>query len=299
LGYLGVPIFFVVSGYCIALAANHSKNVSDFFVRRIFRIFPLYWFSLLVVLACVAFTIMNQGQNSLANIPKSYQNISATLLLLTSPFSSVKTINWVYWSLTVELFFYVVIASSLCFSKKIRGYFILFVSVLSCFPQLFQIPGLFFLQQWPSFGIGLALFGLQMDRSKWLPSFLLLVNSANLLMGEQPSYYPIVSFIAFAIIAISIFLKDIPANGISKLGDFSYAVYLLHVPIGIYLFGKLKTVTVQSNLIYNVIYDLTMLAGLIVVSTVVYNYLELPGIKFGKKLAKRLQIKKTFASVQA
>lgn len=41
-GWLGVPVFFVISGYCILLTANTSKNGFDFLIRRLFRIFPSY-----------------------------------------------------------------------------------------------------------------------------------------------------------------------------------------------------------------------------------------------------------------
>ncbi|MDY7020398.1 MAG: acyltransferase family protein [Cyanobacteriota bacterium] len=42
LGYIGVPIFFIISGFCIQLAAKSSKSMSDFFWRRFSRIYPPY-----------------------------------------------------------------------------------------------------------------------------------------------------------------------------------------------------------------------------------------------------------------
>ncbi|RZK25551.1 MAG: acyltransferase [Flavobacterium sp.] len=301
LGYLGVPIFFVVSGYCIALAAQSSKNSIDFLTKRFFRIFPCYWLSLLIVLIGIGFYILLRGQNSLVVLPRSLKDVSATILLLTNPFSSVPTINWVYWSLTVEIFFYLAVALSLLLKSKNRNFFILGLSALSFFPRLFEIPGLFFLQQWPSFGIGLALYFLQIDKKiSVMPLTILLLNSTNLIVGTHPAYYSIVSFLTLGAIAISIYWKDIPNNFFSKLGDYSYAVYLIHVPLGIYALGIFKTATIQVNVIYNVIYDLSMLTLCIGISTVIFKYLELPAIKFGKKVAKRLNKKRSsLITVQA
>jgi len=59
-GYLGVPIFFVISGYCIsATAQNTLRNrhrVSTFFIRRFRRIYPPYWI-LLGALVPIAFLV--------------------------------------------------------------------------------------------------------------------------------------------------------------------------------------------------------------------------------------------------
>lgn len=45
--WVGVPMFFVISGYCIAATADSARRsgrgVGAFFVRRVRRIFPPYW----------------------------------------------------------------------------------------------------------------------------------------------------------------------------------------------------------------------------------------------------------------
>ena len=147
LGSLGVPIFFVISGYCIALASHYSKSSLDFLVRRFFRIFPMYWASLLIVIVCVLLFTVLFGQNSITQLPKSPWDVTATLTLLTSPFSSVQTVNWVYWSLTEEIFFYLVIGLALCFQVRTRLCLLMLVSMLSFFPEMHNVPGLFFLRE--------------------------------------------------------------------------------------------------------------------------------------------------------
>jgi len=54
-GWVGVPLFFVISGYCISATADssrrRSRSISDYFIRRFRRIYPPYWiFALLAVL---------------------------------------------------------------------------------------------------------------------------------------------------------------------------------------------------------------------------------------------------------
>jgi peptidoglycan/LPS O-acetylase OafA/YrhL len=68
-GYLGVDIFFVISGFVITqtLLAGHSVlNFRQFWVQRFFRIFPAYAVMLIVVAFCAALIFLpeNFGQFS-------------------------------------------------------------------------------------------------------------------------------------------------------------------------------------------------------------------------------------------
>src|SRR5689334_18806820 len=52
--YLGVQLFFVISGYCIIGAVDSaersSKPLSSYIRRRIRRIYPPYWCSLILLI---------------------------------------------------------------------------------------------------------------------------------------------------------------------------------------------------------------------------------------------------------
>lgn len=64
-GHLGVPMFFVISGYCIASAATRSLNsprpVRHFLTARVRRIYPPYFLASLVAIALsLLLTVMIQ-----------------------------------------------------------------------------------------------------------------------------------------------------------------------------------------------------------------------------------------------
>src|SRR5262249_53973624 len=54
-GHLGVPMFFVISGYCIVASARSSlrrgESAAGFLFRRGVRILPPFWCSILVIAA--------------------------------------------------------------------------------------------------------------------------------------------------------------------------------------------------------------------------------------------------------
>jgi peptidoglycan/LPS O-acetylase OafA/YrhL len=58
--WVGVPIFFVISGYCIASASDSARerrgDIKDFLLRRFRRILPTYWaaLALAITMVCAA-----------------------------------------------------------------------------------------------------------------------------------------------------------------------------------------------------------------------------------------------------
>jgi peptidoglycan/LPS O-acetylase OafA/YrhL len=60
---VGVALFFVISGYCIAAAADSARRrnsgVGQYFVRRFRRIYPPFW--IVVVLSIATFFILDYG----------------------------------------------------------------------------------------------------------------------------------------------------------------------------------------------------------------------------------------------
>lgn len=105
-GWLGVDIFFILSGLVLYLPYAKNKRfinkVEDFlpfYKHRFLRLFPLYWFISLISLVFMAHLGLND--------PKFYHWFLA-LLTVTFPFyydSFTPYLNSVLWSLGVEIWF--------------------------------------------------------------------------------------------------------------------------------------------------------------------------------------------------
>lgn len=106
-GYLGVGFFFILSGFVLAL--NYEKKVIDnpnfdkkkFYIARIARIYPLHVLTFCVMLP---FVIINVWQGYF------HWDIAGVNLFLLQSYIPVKdfyfSINNVSWSISTELFFY-------------------------------------------------------------------------------------------------------------------------------------------------------------------------------------------------
>ena len=103
-GYLGVPLFFIVSGYVIALSAN-NRTAWQFGVSRFVRLYPALWVG--VLFSVLTLTVFTESRFSLPQVLANF-----TLLNDYLGFSDV---DGVYWTLKAELKFYACIFLLLAF----------------------------------------------------------------------------------------------------------------------------------------------------------------------------------------
>jgi peptidoglycan/LPS O-acetylase OafA/YrhL len=285
-GYLGVPVFFVISGYCICIAEEHAKTPRSFIVRRFFRIYPPYWFSVLLVCICAVALRIITGANSATALPNSPGDIVATISLYTEPFSTVHTINWVYWTLPYEVCFYLLIFFALATGRRTRWGFLLLLTAVAIFIPQQRIGILFFFNELPVFMLGYALYSIIHRRSSLLFSVVLLLLSAIGAYLKHPSfvYYSTLLVVCALILLNSHYpLKN---NFFSRLGDYSYSVYLIHVPVGIYLLGFIKAkLTVQQGIGLNIIVDISLLILIILAAKLVFLKVERPSMELGRTLS--------------
>lgn len=100
-GYLGVELFFMISGFVILMTAS-SGSLRGFLVSRVVRLYPAFW-------ACCTITFLLMW---VLDVPRFQAGFVQYLVNLTmmSGFVDVPSIDNVYWSLFVELRFYALVA---------------------------------------------------------------------------------------------------------------------------------------------------------------------------------------------
>lgn len=94
-GYLGVPFFFIISGFVISASA-HNRTAADFLVSRAVRLYPAYWAGLLFTTVIVFF----YGRFDIT-LMQFFANLT-----MMNDLVHVKNIDGAYWTLQAELKFY-------------------------------------------------------------------------------------------------------------------------------------------------------------------------------------------------
>ena len=151
-GFLGVDIFFVISGYLISNILfeenkNHNfiKVILNFYVRRIRRIIPLLFFIIFISLLLGKFILTSSDYIDL-------ENSSIFTILFASNFYFYKIENDYFaqsslllpllhtWSLAVEEQFYIIFPLIFLFLKKLKlNYDLLIITLLFLFSLLAYI----------------------------------------------------------------------------------------------------------------------------------------------------------------
>lgn len=99
-GHLGVELFFLLSGFVLALPSRH-RNALAFFRARCVRLYPTYW----VALSLTLLTLLWSGEK--LSLPTVAANVTMLTAFLGQPY-----VDGVYWSLTEEIIFYVLVGAT-------------------------------------------------------------------------------------------------------------------------------------------------------------------------------------------
>lgn len=120
-GYLGVNLFFMISGFVI-LMSTINRTAINFAISRIDRLFPAYWAAVTATTICILILDVNSV---------SLKQYLFNLTMLNDYFD-VKDIDGVYWTLHVEIKFYFLIFLCLLFKQLKNIKFWLSIWLICC-----------------------------------------------------------------------------------------------------------------------------------------------------------------------
>lgn len=251
-GFLGVNIFFMISGFIIFSSAS-NRNVLDFAVYRWIRLYPTYWVSIVFTIILLWFFLGN-------NLSLGPFEIIANFSMI-QPYLGVGHLDPVYWTLVVELHFYALITVAMA-TRQLAAYrFWITVWLISTLTyRFFEQP--FFLKYIISpkysayFIIGMTLCSLRFQpRDLW--GWVMLPASFIVACTYLPKQIALYNFgvsnvndilIGYTILLITlIFLTGISLNWmifknhrlILFAGGLTYPLYLTHHLLGRYLIDTL------------------------------------------------------------
>ncbi len=244
-GFLGVDLFFLISGFVICLS-SWGRPVTEFFISRVTRLYPAYWFAVLLTSA----VLVLRGAPQAPPLDQMLGNLTMAQSLLR-----IQHIDPVYWTLVVELKFYLVFAVVTAFGLTARRVVLFCVSwlVLALLAYASNTQFLISLLE-PRyaayfvagvtlyliyrFGPNPLLFGLV--GAAWVLCATHLpyrINQQVTLHGPGVVSYPwaLVVMTAAFLVMTAVALRKLSWLrwwGLATIGALTYPLYLLHYPLG-------------------------------------------------------------------
>jgi len=302
IGEVGVCLFLMISGFVVpfSLLKYQSEPIRKFAVHRFFRLYPAYWLSLPLGVVFVYWGLGLWGSTQQINWMAVLANAS-----MFQTFFGVGDIMGQYWTLGLELLFYMLCAA-LFYFKRLQSFrwalaILIAVNVLRLVCKRFEPPEaypyhaliLFQYLGFMFFGIFYRRWLLEKDRRAGIDAFVILLLTSlsfgaasdigHYLHGEHTALrQPLTQWIAIAVFFCCTRLRQ-PSNRAGVfLGKISYSIYLFH-PIVFYplFFYWFKTSALHAN--PHAFIAVAMVLT-IVLASITYRLIEAPFVAMGSRI---------------
>ena len=298
-GYLGVDLFFIISGFVILMTAM-NKNHVEFVISRVTRLYPAFWFS--VTLTAIFILILGAGRYDVSLV-----QYLANLTMLHK-FMGIPSVDGVYWSLVVELKFYFLIFLLIIFKQihRIKYYLAgwLAISILVKFTGHLPLVGTILFPEWSAYFIAGAVFYL--IRQEGVSTYYLVMIFCSYLLAIDnsldglDSFYDKYSVQPSAAVTVALitsfygFFLALSLNmtrSVSKpwyvyLGVMTYPLYLIHENIGFMFFNLMHEVVNKYVLLVAIV------AVMLVASYLISKYIEPKGARSLKSVLVKALVRK-------
>jgi peptidoglycan/LPS O-acetylase OafA/YrhL len=324
---IGVPIFFVVSGFCIHVSfQQQGREWGSFFIRRFFRLYPAYMAALFL------FTLLYANKNH----DLRAQFISHALLIHNYNALTYYGLNASFWTIAIEVQLYLLYPLLLALVAKFGWRStLIFLATCECFihgweavyqimlgvsgydyPVIFHkllpfysyvdTPSLAMLNAsplafWFSWSLGAAAADAYLKKQPmplakspvWL--WALLVIGAYFARPLDPFFFMLSAVLATSVISkyLSASRADVrPPNflleQLRRTGVYSYSIYLLHQPL-LEMFGKNLTHFVPGMPpLLKFLCCVSFWLIVMPLAAIWHRLIEVPGVALGKKIIQKI-----------
>jgi peptidoglycan/LPS O-acetylase OafA/YrhL len=296
-GFLGVELFFMISGFVIGMSVQ-GRTWRSFLVHRVVRLYPTFWFAL--ALSALSFVFVSGHPTTIHTF---LANVTMLPGYLGAPF-----IDDVYWTLGVEWKFYAIMALLVALGLNRRFDLVgtvwsFLVLVVNAVPA---IPGLGSMIMFPygtHFAFGLLVMDLRQNGRSAIRLCGITMSLAGMLLATDKTYRGFIpspapmdrGLTALLMLFLALLFAGIlmgkaarlNGTGYRRLGGTTYPIYLLHAGVGSALVERWRP---ANSTIASVLLALMVTLGLVMFSTLVIEERFVPALarsRFVKRLAGR------------
>ena len=295
-GYVGVELFFIISGFVICLTLFQSNRISEFYWKRFSRLFPTMLLCSLVTVFLESLLPIKLFQIHLSSLLPSWTFVDPIVFskIFGSDFHGV---DGSYWSLFIEVKFYLIISLIYFLSKKhnFPQYFFLFfisvelsnlmTSMLGLIKLNRLINLLFFIKYLPFFAGGVGFYFLFFDKIKFFYHSIIFSSIIFILINGlfhssinfiELFFYVLFYLMFYLFIFKRTWLSPFSWKPMTMIGAASYSLYLLHQDLGVTIIATLGNWFKFDNILAILLIPLFVILLMIISSLFIYKIWEVP-----------------------
>jgi len=299
-GQFGVAAFLFVSGFVVPVSLERSASAVKFWIGRFFRLYPLYWFTLIVV-APLALATYVQGQEGFNPHEPVHWLGNVTML---QQFIGIPHAVGAFWTLTIEMALYVSFTILFWTGRLSKSWqnawWIISLSTLLAIVIPFvihrRLPGgssgayIFYFMtafvgtvgyRWHTGKIGTKRFAILMATAAAVGAGIAYALYERFRSDKVPMSFTcavVTWMVAYAFLVVMLWHRNRSTpKPLLWAGKVSYSIYLLHF-LPIYLMPKSLPFWA---------YTTGIVASVLALSSVTYLAIEAPSDKLGKRLQAR------------
>jgi peptidoglycan/LPS O-acetylase OafA/YrhL len=304
-GNLGVPIFFVLSGFVMAVTTNKkimgASQSAKFMLRRFMRLSPPYYFGIIVTL------ILLYVKARFIEPTLSFPDMKAIVahVFYLQGFLGINQINVVYWTLCYEIQFYLVFSVVIYWASRFKqdspsNFFML---VFTTMPgllwlglvsesnplQFYVSHHLIFINYWYAFSAG-AIVGWSTTRQHIVnfEKYLMIFYIATIAIGYiKWDAFAVTAGLTAMVLHLALYKNKMNTwlnfKPLQTLGVISYSLYLIHNNV-LGIVARLVRKFLAIGIVTDVIVAMLCILACLMFAFLMYFYIEKPVIKLSQKI---------------
>jgi peptidoglycan/LPS O-acetylase OafA/YrhL len=309
-GPAAVEIFFVLSGLVLSLSLDkraHHKNdqwIISFYTKRLFRIYPALWISLLLSLLLLNLDRQACSNNICTSWGSGVYQEDYTLNRTILSFMGIYVhLNGPMWSLRVELFYSLLFPGIYIALRKGKIFAIVFSLVIVTASLL--TPRFYSVHYVLAFALGSAIPLVSARGNKTFNQVCVTLALITLIFsrmafssyGWEIKTFEIIEMLSAFVVIYAIYYEIAPTSVLRKgvlfhLGEISYSIYILHFPLLFALLYALNKMADRQQLLaspnlYTLLLGAMTFTVTIILSAMNFKYIEKPFQKLGGQIAKK------------
>jgi len=231
-GNYRVLLFFCISGFAVFFTLDRIRNVPDFVINRVARLYPAY---LVAMMLTLSIEYLAQATQLLIGPAAILANFT-----MLQGFAFLPEVDGAYWTLTVEIAFYFCMISIWKWIgiRRLEPVLAVWLALRWLFHVWPDMPEriimLFVLRYTPFFVIGMLAYRIWAGQRTWkqqMPYAALALLSVATMETWDVTLVAIVLLLAFSALIVGR-LRFIALRPLVWMGGISYSFYLIHQHVG-------------------------------------------------------------------